>query len=180
REELIRRVAALELARVSEAYRDAPDLNVNVREEREAKAPWGAKAPGKMAARHPMARFVVSAGRKDGLRPEQFIGQINAANVGARIRIGRIDIKDSVSFIEADSRFSAQVMEALQGLRVKGRQVAVEEAGEQAPRPNKPYGSKPFGSKKGRKPGGAFGAGKFGGPFGAGKSKPGGRKKGGK
>ncbi len=166
REELIRRVAALELARVREAYRDAPDLNV--REERGVKAPWEAKAPGKLATRHPMARLAVSAGRKDGVRPEQLIGQINAANVGARIRIGRIEIKETVSFIEADSRFTQQVMEALHALRVKGRQVAVEVAGEQGPRPAKPYGKKPF-PGKGRKPAGPFGAGK-----------PGNRRKGGK
>ena len=152
REELIRRLVALEFARFSEAYRNAPDLNV--REERGAKAPWGAaKAPGKMAARHPMARYVVSAGRRDGVRPESLIGQINAANVGARIRIGRIEIRDSVSFIEADSRFSEQVVEALHGLRVKGRQVAVELAAEERPRPARPFGPKgkkpfPFGSGK--------------------------------
>jgi len=180
KDELVQRFLALEFARFAEAYRGAPDLNVTAREEKGAQAPWAAKAPAKTATRYPFARFVLNVGRKEGVRPEQLIGQINGANVGARIRIGRIEIKDSVSFIEADSRYAPQVLAAFEHLRIKGKPVSAEVASEERPRPAKPYGGgKPFAGKA-RKPGGAFGAGRFGGPFGAGKPKPGGRKKAGK
>ncbi|MEW6595202.1 MAG: DEAD/DEAH box helicase [Thermodesulfobacteriota bacterium] len=168
REELIRRVAALELARVGEAYRNAPDLNV--REEKGAKAPWAAKAGAKSATRYPLTRFVLNVGRKEGVRPEQLIGQINGANVGARIRIGRIEIKEAVSFIEADSRFAPQVLAAFEHLRIKGKPVTLALADAQAPRSVKPFGGKTFAGKAARP---SF-------PSGAGRPRSGSRKKGGK
>jgi ATP-dependent RNA helicase DeaD len=151
REELIRHFVALEFARFAEAYQAAPDLNVTARDEAAVKSPWGAKAPGKPATRYPFARFVLNVGRKEGVRPEGLIGQINGANVGERIRIGRIEIKETVSFIEADSRFIAQVLAAFQHFRIKGKPVTVEVASDQAPRFGKPAGGKPYAGKA-RKP----------------------------
>ena len=159
REELIQRLLATELQRFAAAYREAPDLNVA--EERGTKAPWGGKG-GKTATRYPFARLRLNVGRKDGMRPDRLIGQINDGTGQARIRIGKIEIKETASFLEADSRYAAKIIEAFQGVTINGKRVVAEVAGEQSPRSGKPYGS------KGRQPG----------PFA--KPRPGARKKSGR
>lgn len=158
REELIQRFLALEFAQFAEAYRNAPDLNA--REERGGRVPWSPAAKaGKNATRYPFARFYLNVGKKDGVRPDRLIGQINDAASHARIRIGKIEIKETASVLEADSRYASQVIEAFQGVTINGKRVVAEVAGEQSPRHGKPHRG------KGRPPG----------PFA--KARPGARKK---
>lgn len=102
------------------------------REERPRREPR-APEPG-------MTRLFIGAGRMSGIRPGDIVGAIaNEANVSSRA-IGAIDISDRFTLAEVDESIAEQVIEALQGVRFKGRTVTVrldnggrrEERGERA------------------------------------------------
>ena len=102
------------------------------REERPRREPR-APEPG-------MTRLFIGAGRMSGIRPGDIVGAIaNEANVSSRA-IGAIDISERFTLAEVDESIAEQVIEALQGVRFKGRTVTVrldnggrrEERGERA------------------------------------------------
>lgn len=72
-----------------------------------------------------MTRLFIGAGRMSGIRPGDIVGAIaNEANVSSRA-IGAIDISDRFTLAEVDESIAEQVIEALQGVRFKGRTVTV-------------------------------------------------------
>lgn len=72
-----------------------------------------------------MMRLFIGAGRMSGIRPGDIVGAIaNEANVSSRA-IGAIDISDRFTLAEVDESIAEQVIEALQGVRFKGRTVTV-------------------------------------------------------
>ena len=73
-----------------------------------------------------MTRLFIGAGRMSGVRPGDIVGAIaNEANVSSR-QIGAIDIADRFTLAEVDSTIADQVIEAMQGVRFKGRTVIVK------------------------------------------------------
>ena len=87
------------------------------REERTRREPR-APEPG-------MTRLFIGAGRMSGIRPGDIVGAIaNEANVSSR-SIGAIDISERFTLAEVDESIAQQVIEALQGVRFKGRTVTV-------------------------------------------------------
>ncbi len=84
------------------------------------------------------ARFHLNVGKKDGIHAGGLIGEINDSNGGMHIKVGRIEIKDSSTVIEADRRFSEQVLGTFAHMEINGKQVAIEAAGEARPRPSRP------------------------------------------
>ena len=72
-----------------------------------------------------MTRLFIGAGRMSGIRPGDIVGAIaNEANVNSRA-IGAIEIADRFTLVEVDSGIAEQVVEAMQGVRFKGRPVTV-------------------------------------------------------
>lgn len=72
-----------------------------------------------------MTRLFIGAGRMSGIRPGDIVGAIaNEANVSSRA-IGAIDISDRFTLAEVDESIAEQVIDALQGVRFKGRTVTV-------------------------------------------------------
>lgn len=83
-----------------------------------------------------MTRLFIGAGRMSGVRPGDIVGAIaNEANVSSRA-IGAIDISDRFTLAEVDSNIAEQVIEAMQGVRFKGRPVTVrlDQGGSRGPR----------------------------------------------
>ena len=73
-----------------------------------------------------MTRLFIGAGRMSGVRPGDIVGAIaNEANVSSR-QIGAIDISDRFTLAEVDSAVAQQVIDALQGVRFKGRPITVK------------------------------------------------------
>jgi ATP-dependent RNA helicase DeaD len=72
-----------------------------------------------------MTRLFVSVGGKDGVRPGDLVGAItNEAGLRGG-DIGAIQIADGFSLVEVPDDAAADVIEALQASRVKGRRVSV-------------------------------------------------------
>ena len=87
------------------------------------------------------SRFSLSVGKNDGITAQRLIAEINATNPGLRIKVGRIDIKNSATVVEADSRFDTQVLSTFKKFRIDGKPVDVE--GSRAQKSAPPAAPKP-------------------------------------
>jgi ATP-dependent RNA helicase DeaD len=138
RQELVRRLVALESKRFLEYYRDAPDLNVQ--EKGGTGGMERKKENGRRRERgtEHFTRFHVNVGKNDGVLPQRLIAIINSGSPKQKIAIGRIELMRNFSFIEADSRFSRMVLKAFHQQMINGKKVSIEIA---ADRKNQAAGS---------------------------------------
>lgn len=73
-----------------------------------------------------MTRLFVGAGRDLGIRPSDIVGAIaNEAGVPSKC-IGAIDITDRFTIVEVDSDRVEQIIDAMEGVRFKGRETTVK------------------------------------------------------
>jgi ATP-dependent RNA helicase DeaD len=73
-----------------------------------------------------MSRLFINIGGKDGLRPSDVVGAIaNEAQIPGKA-IGVIEIKDTYSFVEIPDHLAERVVNAIQGSRIRNREVRVE------------------------------------------------------
>ncbi len=155
REEIAMRFLALAMNRFKEYDYRMPDLNVPDRGEPAAGGKYRPFVPkyGQSKERPTrekrgmpkLSRFAINVGKRDGVNPGRLIGRINEASGSREIRIGRIDIGDRASMIEADSRFVRQVIGAFTGLMINGRPVSAEVVSDQ---PKKAAPHRKFGRRK--------------------------------
>jgi ATP-dependent RNA helicase DeaD len=141
RQELIKKFLSLEFNRFLEYYKNAPDLNVSD----------GTKnRPGKRERQHMVpaipsnrkqkyTRFFLNVGRRDGIMPQGLIGKIKDVPGVGRIKVGKIEIMQKTALLEADSKFTPQVLDAFQHVKINGKTVSIEVArdnhGTSRPRP---------------------------------------------
>ncbi|MDO5530717.1 DEAD/DEAH box helicase [Sutterella sp.] len=96
----------------------APRGERGERGERPRRRELGTPEPG-------MTRLFIGAGRMSGIRPGDIVGAIaNEANVSSR-SIGAIEITERFTLADVESEIADQVIDALQGVRFKGRTVTV-------------------------------------------------------
>ncbi|HIJ78778.1 MAG: DEAD/DEAH box helicase [Desulfobulbaceae bacterium] len=154
REELIKRFVSLEFKRFIDHYKNAPDLNVTEEEHRlEQRGARGDKfAPraggpgdkfGPRAGGQKFTRFEINIGKEDGIYPARLIGQINESTGIRNIKIGRIDIQDHSSLMEADSKFADLIMTSFGHLMINGKNIAIKITGERVENPGQGFGRKP-------------------------------------
>jgi len=128
RQELIKKFFSLEFNRFLEYYKNAPDLNVSD----------GAKNhPGKRDRqpkesfnnsnrKQKFTRFFINVGRRDGIMPQGLIGKIKDVPGIGRIKVGKIEIKRNMALLEADSKFTPQILDAFQHVKINGKTVSIE------------------------------------------------------
>ncbi len=128
REELIKKFVSMEFNRFLGYYKNAPDLNVSN---------MAVKAPGKIAPkrgastrtsndRQKFTRFILNIGRRQGIEPQALIRKINDIPGAGRIDVGKIEIMRNRAVLEADSRFSAKILESFQNAKINGKTVSIE------------------------------------------------------
>jgi ATP-dependent RNA helicase DeaD len=125
KEDIIKRMVALEFNRMIDYYKDAGEiLSVDEHAER-------GKTPGDRNGRRMpesgFTRFFINFGKTDGLYPNQLIELINKC-VPGKVRIGKIDLRNSFSFFEVEDRESERVMSRMNGFEVDGRRISIEPA----------------------------------------------------
>jgi ATP-dependent RNA helicase DeaD len=130
REELIKKFISLEFNRFLEYYRNAPDLNVSAdAKKRHGKRERPAWKSAPHANRPPkFTRFSLNVGRRDGIMPQGLIGKINRVPGGGRITIGKIEIMRNTAHLEADSKFTPQILEAFQHVQINNKKVSIKVA----------------------------------------------------
>ena len=122
REELINHFVSVEFNRFLSYYKGAPDLNINedVSERREG------KKNRKSRDRGDFSRFFINLGSKKKLSPAKLIGLINDQTQMRDINIGKIDILDSFSFFEVESKYEEDILNGFADCKYKGMNISVE------------------------------------------------------
>ncbi|MCF6290300.1 MAG: DEAD/DEAH box helicase [Desulfobacterales bacterium] len=143
RDELIKRFVSLAFKETLAAYRNAPDLNVPDSRSQGPPKQQPGPGPDRHGGRTRFTRFRLNVGYKDGMQPRRLIGQINEI-MGPRIRVGKIEVSEHTTMLEADSRFSPQVVRAFQYLMINGKHVVIETGRDREEKGLKTNSRKPF------------------------------------
>jgi len=131
REELLKRVVALEFNRFLDDYRHDDDIiTAPEREHSSFRESKRERFDGKPGTKY--SRIFINLGKKDGFYPEQLIDLINKNTTGKKIPLGKIDLMKTFSFFEVEERYSKSLINALNDVRYMNRQVVVEFAQEKA------------------------------------------------
>jgi ATP-dependent RNA helicase DeaD len=144
KEEVLKRVAALEFDRFLKYYENAEDLNIRERprEFRADTPPRGRDGrepvPAARSFRDTRGRefngkgdylkLFVNLGTKDGFYKASFLQFILDMSDLKKEVLGRIDMKEMNSWIEVDRKSAGQMIRSLDGKNYKGRRIRMNEA----------------------------------------------------
>jgi ATP-dependent RNA helicase DeaD len=149
KEEILKRVAALEFNRFLKYYENAEDLNVREqrRGERGERVTTGVRREGSERKAYTDTRgrkfggngggsstggdytkLFVNLGTKDGFYKASFLQFILDMSELQKEVLGRIDMKEMNSWIEIDKRAARQMIQAIDGRNYKGRRIRMNEA----------------------------------------------------
>jgi ATP-dependent RNA helicase DeaD len=143
REELLKRVVALEFDRFLDDYRHGEDLIAPVSEKESS---FGRSGRRESREQYPgnYTRLFINLGKTDGFYPEQLIELVNTNTKGKKVPIGKIDLLKTFSFFEVEASYADYLISALNNATFMERRVAVEIAQEKTDRPRNEYpGSRP-------------------------------------
>jgi ATP-dependent RNA helicase DeaD len=137
KEDVLKRVAAMEFDRFLKYYENAEDLNV--RDDRRARTgptsgdsrDQGRRREGKpreFANNGDYMRLFVNLGTKDGFYKASFLQFILDMSDLKKEVLGRIDMKDMNSWIEIDKSVANQMIKAIDGKTYKGRRIRMNDA----------------------------------------------------
>lgn len=138
KEDILKRVAALEFDRFLKYYENAEDLNV--REQRRERGerltvrrdgdrkPYTDTRGRRFNAGGDYTKLFVNLGTKDGFYKASFLQFILDMSELQKDVLGRIDMKEMNSWIEIDKRAARQMIQAIDGRNYKGRRIRMNEA----------------------------------------------------
>lgn len=137
KEEVLKRVAAMEFDRFLKYYENAEDLNV--REERRIRTTDfrdGYRDQGRrrdtqgrqFGGNGNYTKLFVNLGSKDGFYKASFLQFILDMSELKKEVLGRIDMKEMNSWVEIDSAVANRMISAIDGKTYKGRRIRMNEA----------------------------------------------------
>lgn len=143
KEEILKRVAAMEFDRFLKYYENSEDLNI--REDRRARVSstreFGGRDQGRQrefkgrearefAPRESgnLTKLFVNLGTKDGFYKASFLQYILDMSELRKEVLGRIDMKEMNSWIEVDKSAAQKMIKALDGKTYKGRKIRMNDA----------------------------------------------------
>jgi ATP-dependent RNA helicase DeaD len=135
KEEVLKRVAALEFDRFLKYYENAEDLNVRERESRferrgeERSSDRRRETRGReFSGGGNMTRLFVNLGTKDGFYKASFLQFVLDMSDLSKDVLGRIDMKEMNSWIEIDKSVADKMVRAVDGKTFKGRRIRMNDA----------------------------------------------------
>ena len=147
KEDVLKRVAAMEFDRFLKYYENAEDLNLRDKGRREpserssnergrSREATGGRGESRKeyssgsgnASGGGYSRLFVNLGTKDGFYKASFLQYILDMSELKKESLGRIDMKDMNSWIEIDKNASQQMIRALDGKNYKGRRIRMNDA----------------------------------------------------
>ncbi len=137
KEEVLKRVAALEFDRFLKYYENAEDLNLrdrdrgNFRERREEGPDQSRRRDTRgreFSGGGDYQRLFVNLGTKDGFYKASFLQFILDMSDLKKESLGRIDMKEMNSWIEIDRKAAKQMIAAIDGKKYKGRRIRMNDA----------------------------------------------------
>jgi ATP-dependent RNA helicase DeaD len=134
KEEVLKRVAAMEFDRFLKYYENSEDLNFRDRgrkEEGRRNEPMdrgdSRKSPSRSGGSG-YSRLFVNLGTKDGFYKASFLQFILDMSDLRKEVLGKIDMKDMTSWIEIEKGAASQMIRALDGKNYKGRRIRMNDA----------------------------------------------------
>jgi len=133
KDEVLKRVAALEFDRFLRYYENAEDLNVRERRDDRKEGKMGREKKRDTRGREfggggSFTRLFVNLGTKDGFYKASFLQFILDMSDLTKDVLGRIDMKEMNSWVEVDKGAARQMMSSLDGKKYKGRRIRMNEA----------------------------------------------------
>jgi ATP-dependent RNA helicase DeaD len=138
KEEVLKRVAALEFDRFLKYYENAEDLNVReaARDKRGSRGNErkddirgkGRNRQQEYSGNGDYTRLFVNLGTKDGFYKASFLQFILDMSDLRKEVLGKIDMKEMNSWIEIDSKAARQMIRSIDGKNYKGRRIRMNEA----------------------------------------------------
>ena len=122
--DIIKRIVTREFGRFVRYYQDAPELEEVTRNDVEGEK---RKKKDRHRAQKGYTRFFINIGKKDHVQPVHIIEMLNR-NVAGRVDVGRIDLMQNFSFFECPEEFTEEILDGMDGVNYKERQVHVEVA----------------------------------------------------
>lgn len=129
REDLIKHFVSFEFNRFLEYYKNAPDLNVPTKRERQKDRNNDRsddRSRDRRRGRVDFSRFFINLGSKDELNPKNLLAFIDSQPTLKNVEVGKIDIQKSFSFFEIDKRYERQLMDAFTEVEYDGSSVVIE------------------------------------------------------
>jgi ATP-dependent RNA helicase DeaD len=122
KEELIKRMVSIEFNRFLDAYRQAPDLNVDLAHH----------GKGGSSSRNNTPRLFINLGSMDGLNETSMAKLVMDVTGVTKNDIGRIDVKGVYSFIDLPEALLPKAMESFLGEVYQGRKIRTEFSGKES------------------------------------------------
>jgi len=147
KEDLIKRLVALEFNLLLGYYRNAPDLNIPDKK-------------GKRKQDVHFTRIFMNAGSNEGITKGNIMSAINAHSKTRGIEIGEIEVLNKFTFVAIDSKFSDGVIAALSKKKFTSKPLTIEvaqpdanlgESGSSRPKHRRSKPGKPGGKQGGGK-----------------------------
>lgn len=147
KEELVERIVASELNKIDSQYMSTDDLNVTEGSKsgrssersrsdsgrdsgRERSGGNSASRRDKFSSGEATVRMFINLGKKDNLRYDEMREMIFAATKVSGHNIKDIEMKGVYSFFETDKKSAERIMEGFHNVEAFGREVRIQEAGE--------------------------------------------------
>jgi ATP-dependent RNA helicase DeaD len=130
KEDIIKRLIALEFNRMLDYYRDADEIE-EVDERKAVQEDRNERSSRRHKAESGFQRFFLNFGKNDGMQPAKLIELIHRC-VPGKVQVGRIDLRDNFSFFEVEDRDAQRVMKSMNSFEVDGREISVEPAQEKS------------------------------------------------
>src|SRR5579863_359937 len=129
KEEIIKRFASLEFNSFLEYYKNAPDLNAAVDENRRSEGDRGERF-NRTGMRSDFTRLFINLGSVDGFSRGDLLGYIcNTTKINGKT-VGKIDVKGVYSFFEVPNADVDKVQNGFKGTDFQGRDVRIEISGD--------------------------------------------------
>ena len=138
KEEVLKRVAALEFDRFLKYYENAEDLNIRERsrDDRRGQDSRGERSGERRrdtrgresSGGGNTTRLFVNLGTKDGFYKASFLQFILDMSDLSKEVLGRIDMKEMNSWVEIEKSAAKKMTEAIDGKKYKGRRIRMNEA----------------------------------------------------
>ncbi len=136
KEEVLKRVAALEFDRFLKYYENAEDLNVRERRDMRERVGEGRDQGRRRDTKgrefggngDNYMRLFVNLGTKDGFYKASFLQFILDMSDLRKEVLGRVDMKEMNSWIEVDKKSASKMISSIDGKKYKGRRIRMNEA----------------------------------------------------
>ncbi len=142
KEDILKRVAAMEFDRFLKYYENAEDLNIREdrsRSRQQVGREFGSRGDGQRRDRDAgrgrsfegpanTTKLFVNLGTKDGFYKASFLQFILDMSDLRKDSLGRIDMKEMNSWIEVDKAAASKMIKAIDGKTYKGRKIRMNDA----------------------------------------------------